>query len=390
MKNEASRHVSGRYCAQNGVKELSYLEHGMDFRLPQYRREVFLRFYEFHLKYRAHPGGVYFLLPYLQKRYSWTKEQAYWFAYINGCTQNPLTSWVIWSRFPDLHQINLGELAEWFAYGGENYARLEFDTDRRYSKKDFVKMVKNYLENLGGRTQEEFFEEVLCGSDDLYANFRKTWEHVNGKFFLFGRLASFSYLEYLKIIGTPLDCDNLFLDDMSGSKSHRNGLCKVLGRDDLDWHDSNPSFEGYTKEIIGWLEKEGETLLGEAQERFSSRDFKRDVGYFTLESTLCNYKGWHRVNRRYPNVYNDMLHDRIKRAESRWGDRFEMFWDARKEYLPPALRLEDNPWDLGVHPEKQNHYRIHGEPVMLHVEWDCFRNKYAEREASSFESLFGD
>jgi hypothetical protein len=36
---------------------------------------------------------------------------------------------------------------------------------------------------------------------------------------------------------------------MKGSQSHRNGLAKVLGRDDLDWHDSNPTgFDGkYTQ-----------------------------------------------------------------------------------------------------------------------------------------------
>jgi hypothetical protein len=42
----------------------------MDFRNPKYRREVFLRFYEFHLKYKAHPGGVYIAFPYIQKYYN--------------------------------------------------------------------------------------------------------------------------------------------------------------------------------------------------------------------------------------------------------------------------------------------------------------------------------
>jgi len=41
----------GIFCELSGVKEESDLVPGLDFRLHEYRREVFLRFYEFHLKY---------------------------------------------------------------------------------------------------------------------------------------------------------------------------------------------------------------------------------------------------------------------------------------------------------------------------------------------------
>ena len=73
------------------------LEKGMDFRLPEYRREVFLRFYEFHLKYRSHPGGVYYLMPFLSDKEGWNLEERLWFAYINGNTQNPVTSYLIFN-----------------------------------------------------------------------------------------------------------------------------------------------------------------------------------------------------------------------------------------------------------------------------------------------------
>lgn len=377
MKNESSRHLPGRACAIAGVPEETDLRYGMDFREPRYRRETFLRFYEFHLRYRAHPGAVYYVMPFLRDRYQWSREQSFWFAFLNGCTQNPVTSWLIWSEFPELEKVDPERLETFFR---GSYEKLAFDTDRRYVKKDFPKMVASYRENLAGRTQEEFFEGA-AGPDER-ANFRYVWERVIGGFYLFGRLATFSYLEYLRILGTPIDCDQLFLEDMSGSKSHRNGLCRVLGRDDLDWHDSNPDFEGYTTPILEWLKGEGDTLLKEARTRFSGRDFERDVGYFTLESTLCNYKGWHRVNRRYPNVYNDMFHDRIRLAESRWGDRFEVFWSAREKYLPDYLRLEKSPNDLGVTPEKQNHYLRTGQPIMMDREWDCFRNDYNDRITS--------
>lgn len=345
----------------------------MDFRLPRYRREVFLRFYEFHLKYRAHPGCVYYLFAHLAKKYGWSVEDRLWFAYINGNTQNPVTSWLLWKEFPKFEGLNVIDLEKWFQ---KNYARLAFDTDRRYFKKSFIPCVENYHRLVGSGSQEDFFK---ASKGDGADNFRRLWVDVNQRFIYFGRLSVFSYLEYLRISGLKLDCDQLFLQDINGSKSHRNGLCKVLGRDDMDWHDSNPSFDGkYGAQLIGWLVEEGEQLLQEARTRMAKQSYGKDVGYFTMESALCTYKSWHRPNRRYPNVYNDMLVDRIKLAEKNWGP-LPLFWEARKVNLLQSLLLEANPNDPGVKPAKQNHYRLTGQVIMMDEEcggWSCFKNDF--------------
>jgi hypothetical protein len=83
-----------------GETEVSRLEAGMDFRHPTFRREVFLRFYQFHLRHRSHPGGVYLLMPYLQEHEGWGPEESLWFAFLNGNTQNPVTSWLMHRQFP--------------------------------------------------------------------------------------------------------------------------------------------------------------------------------------------------------------------------------------------------------------------------------------------------
>tara|TARA_R100001463_G_C3477172_1_gene216541 strand:+ start:62 stop:724 length:663 start_codon:yes stop_codon:yes gene_type:complete len=209
----------------------------------------------------------------------------------------------------------------------------------------------------------------LCRTNDPYENYRQVWKFVRECYLSFGRLSAFSYIEYLKIVGLNVDCDQLYLDDIKGSRSHRNGLCKVLGRDDLDWWKEDIN---YDKEIIEWLTVEGEKLLKQAKEVIKHED----VNYFTLESTLCNYKSWHRPDRRYPNVYTDMFHDRIKYAEKQWGDNFKIFWDMRKDCLPKELLLEENPNDLGIDPIKQNHYRLTGQPVMMDKMFPCFKNDY--------------
>lgn len=365
----------GRYCEINGEQEISELKQGFDFRLPKYRREVFLKFYEFHLKYKSHPGAVYYVIPYLQKKLGMTKEQSYWFCFINGCTQNPCTSYVIFSNFPNFGGIDEVELEKWH---WNNWKKLDYDIDRRYQKGHFVEMFINYRKILGSKTQVQYFEEYLCNSDNVFENFNRVWEEVFNKFFMFGRLSTFSYLEYLKIIGLNIDCPDLFLDDLSGSKSHRNGILKVCGRDDLDWHSSNGNITTHCKEIVEFVEKEGELLLEEAQYRLIDKPYFKDVNYFTLESTLCCYKSWHRKNRRYPNVYNDMFYNRIKKAESIWVSEidFSIFWECRKDNLPINLRLEDCIDDVGLNPIKQNWYRETGQVIMMDKDFECFKNDY--------------
>ena len=371
MLKEKSSNPVGRWCDLNGVEEVSTLTKGLDFREPQYRREVFLRFYEFHLKYRSHPGAVYFMFNFLRNKYSLDQEQMYWLTFINGVTQHIVTTWILFEKFPTF-KSDPDQMQQFIL---DNWAKLDWDMDRRYCKTKFGKALESYQALVGNKTQQEFWEGL--------GGFTNCWDTVMNKFYAFGRLSTFSFLEYQRIVGLDIDCDSLFLYDMDGSKSHRNGLCKVLGRDDLDWHDKlNPDFPGYSVEDIEWLIKEGEILLQEAKVRFEGREFFRDVSYFTLESTLCCYKSWHRKNRRYPNVYMDMFYERIKNMEKKWDGQknFDVFWEARKVHLPPNLRLEDSPGDPGLKPEKQNHYLTTGEVIMMDKEWDCFENSFNKKE----------
>lgn len=362
-----------RYSELHKEPEVAELEYGMDFREPKYRREVFLKFYEFHIKYKAHPGAVYYAFPYIFEKLEMTREQKLWFCYINGVSQNVLTTYIIYKRYPDLKTADISEMDIWF---NKNWKRLGWDSDRKYVKAKFIECVNNYKGNVykDHKSQVEFFDS-LENTDDIGINFEHVWDKVMEDFKYFGRLATFSYIEYLKIAGENLDCNNLFLEDLSGSKSHRNGLCKVNGRDDLDWHDSNPDFPGYSKEVMAELKKEGKILLDQAKERIDDPD----VGYFTLESTLCCFKGWFRPNRRYPNVYNDMFRDRIVWTEERWGKDeidLQLFWDMRKKYLPKYLRVEDVEADPGLVRSKQNHFRETGQPIMMDRDFPEFRNDF--------------
>ena len=344
---------------------------GPDYRLPDRRRAVFHDFYEFHLRYGAHPGCVYYLMPWLREHFGWDDEEALWFAFLNGNTQNPITSLLLHARAPAPRPEMIENMLGWWRV---NYPSLAWDTDRRYHKKSLDTAVYGYLELVKPHgSQRALWNAAAAGG------FASVWA-VATAIPTFGRLSAFSYGEYLRIMGADFDCDNLFLDDLQGSKSHRNGICKVLGLDRYDWHDSNPDFDGaYPPGLMETLKLEGAMLLSEARARAAGHPWEHDVSYFTLESALCTYKSWHRPNRRYANVYNDMLYNRIRHYEAvPVADDYlvGVFWDARHDRLPAHLRLEDQPHDPGLVPLKQNWYRETGEVIMMDVEYPQYRNGF--------------
>ena len=339
------------------------LQKGMDFRQAHLRREVFLRFYEFHLRYRAHPGCVYQFIPFLAKRFNWDLEQRLWFATINGMTQYPMTSLAIFNAFPEPPRDEQ-KIAKWFA---ANWGRLPFDTDRKYQKIQCPHAAAVYAQCV--RTYGS-------GRAFYTGDFATLWNRARTELYSLGRLGAWSGLEFVKIAAPELDFkyNTLMLDDISGSKSHRNGLCIVTGHDDWDWYQRPVQ---YTADMLRVLADEGESLLAVARARL--RGVKSvpqpHVGYQTLESTLCCYKSWHRPNRRYPNVYSDMAYLRLKQTQQ-VNPSLDLtpFWEAREVYLPPALRLECCPDDPGLAPSKQNFYRETGQIPMMDLDWECFEN----------------
>jgi hypothetical protein len=340
----------------------------MDFREKRYRRAVFQRFYTFHLRYRSHPGGVYFALPALARHHGWDEEQRAWAAFLNGNTQNPITTSLLMEAGD-----HPGKADQVLTFWRANYDRLAWDTDRRYHKARLDTAVAGYLHLTRGGQGAYWRKAAVDGWPGVWA--------AATAIPTMGRLSAWSYLEYVRLLVTDVpDADTLLLADRDGSRSHRNGLCLVTGRDEWMWWDRNPGFDGnYPRDLVDELATEGESLLAEARRRNPGHPH---VGYLTLESALCTYKSWHRPRRRYPNVYMDMMYDRLRLAESRFGDRFGPIWQARRDTLPPHLRLEDTPNDPGCVPVKQDHYLATGEVIMMERDWPCFTNRFADTVAA--------
>jgi hypothetical protein len=357
------------------------LDPSLDLRLPQYRREIFLRFYLWSLKHRTWPGGVYYLLPWLADHYGWTEEQKLWFAFLNGNTQNPVTSLILMQRC----DRPTGDVEGMILFFEDRWERLPFDTDRRHQKGNFPAAVRGYLSRLNHRRDQRAYWRGAANGG---------WPHMwamASSLFGFGRLSAFSYLEYLWIYGYGAPCGDLMLADREGSRSHRTGLEIVSGADPaMALANRGPVDQGSVRHLDSFARD----LLEEAEHRTLSAPFTatwpRDVGRFTLESALCTYKSWHKPNRRYPGVYEDMLYNRIRSAQESWPDLVDtqgtaignIFWRARAECLPQWLRLESSPFDPGLCPDKQNHYRLTGQTVTMGHDdpqlWSAFDQAVAD------------
>lgn len=334
---------------------------GVDWRLPERREEAFLRFYEWSLTYRSFPGGVHYVLPYVADELQLDLEQRYWLAWLNANTQNPVTSLLLLQAAPRREQAD-----DAVAFWRRHYAELDWDTDRRYHKARFEDAVRGYKDATDCSCTLPQHRYFRVGYE------WGAWWAAALALPTMGRLSTWSYLEYLRILLGPSvvpDADTLMLEDIPGSRSHRNGLAFVLGQERALVVDKQLGRPGvtdavYTPDVLAYLGEESARLYEKAQLRTGA-----GADRLSLESALCTYKGWHKPNRRYPGVYNDMLYNRLVSAENRWGRRFGIIWDARRAALPARLRLEDRPHDPGLAPVKQNWYRTTGQVIALEPDW---------------------
>jgi hypothetical protein len=319
---------------------------------PEGRYAVFLDFWQFHTELKAHPGGVYHLLPAIADTFQLDGRGRAWLTWLNGNTQNPATSLLLlkasgydpkgWE-----YAVRLWE---------ENRLRLQWDTDRRHQKFKFGEATERFMTEYPDAGLEKWTDTGMVGWPHMW-DWALSLPHM-------GRLSAWSMSEYAQILlgeeAIP-DASSLLLGDPSGSRSHRTGLAVVAGYQELDSDgtDHAPWWTWTeTKPILLELQDVGDRAYHDGHSQFGGTRY-------TLESALCTYKSWHKPNRRYPNVYNDMAYDRIKRAESLWGNEFEVLWQARRDSLPEWARLEDNPRDPGLSPVKQNWYLERGETVMM-------------------------
>lgn len=367
-----------------------------DWRLPENRRLAFMRFYRFTLKHKAHPGMVYSWLPALAEHYQLDADGRAWAAWLNGNTQNPVMTSLLLGVAPTHYEwkraVNFFEV---------NAPALDWDSDRRHQKYAFHEATAKWA-------TDERWGAYPGGPANAWIAASRTWDDTwafaNAQPFM-GRLSTWSMIEFARILlnrePTPEtdpnwaynlgrahtgyiripDADTLLLDDLSGSRSHRNGLAILAGDDyhEAAYYDAQRGT--WTEDRISKLKFLGKLLLIDALQVNAGEPWAADVGYLTMESALCTYKSWHKPQRRYPGVYADMAYGRLRKAEERFGDAGRAatapLWEARRRDLPAWLRLESSPTDPGLSARKQNFYLQTGHiPVLGRDEWPAMWTEF--------------
>ncbi len=303
----------------------------LDYRTVENRYKYFDKLYELNLTHGIMPGLVYLYMPALADINNWDNEEKLWFAFLNGLTQNPITSLRLMKQLGQVPPAGamLTRFTDWF---NTEWETLQFDTDRRYQKKDTVQAIRTYAQLVADHGSQE---KMLTGK-----TYQELWNLVRNNYHSFGRLSSFSYLEYVHLNGFGADCDDLLFEDKSGSKSHRNGMLFLLGQDHLIWDKrANNGFNGdYQdfKTLCAGLNEDSYDFLN------GFREANPDVpnaNRFTLESNLCTFKN-HFFGRRYPGVYADMAWERIEWAEARNQHQFTSVFRDIRTVMPKWLRDE--------------------------------------------------
>ena len=300
----------------------------MDYRLAENRREAFIRWYIWSLKYDDCDPAVW-TTKYLNERYEHNDEQKLWFCWLYGNTYNLPTAWVLMNEFPDYELATVDRITQW---NTTNYKRLRYQVDTKWNKGHLPTMFASYQQFIGNGTQRDRMESFYASSEE--DTFDRLWEGVKSSLHKFGRYSTWFYLQHLKhTAGINVNPTSLMLHDFDGSRSHRNGLLYACGREsDCDRRLSDVEYSN--------LEVFAREILEECKSRFP--ELTSQIDFFTMETCLCSFKKIFREHHgRYLGYYLDRQAEEIIAAEKDgwYGIEWEVLWDARNETID--LRLDD-------------------------------------------------
>lgn len=290
------------------------------------RRELFIRWYAWSLKYKDCDPAVW-LTNYINKRYEHNDEQRLWLCWLYGNTYQLPTAWVLMNEFPDFELATVSRMQSW---NTQNYKRLRYQTDTKWNKGHLPEMFASYQNFIGNQTQREKLESYY--GDNEEQNFDNLWNSIKSNLHKFGRYSTWFYIQHLSHTG-GIRCapTSLMLDDYSGSRSHRNGLHLALGQDDK--YDSKLTAKEYVN-----MECMAKEILDETRSRFP--ELSAEIDFFTMETCLCSFKKIFREHHgRYLGYYLDRQAEEITQAEQDgwYGIEWNVLWQARNETLHPEL-----------------------------------------------------
>lgn len=264
-----------------------------------------------------------YMINYFFDRFEFNLEQKYWYCWIYGTTYQFPTTYVIWNEFPDFHLVGVKRLQDW---NNKNYKRLRYQVDTKWNKGHLPDQFLSYQNWVGEQqSQHQKIHSFLTGHPE--EDFTAMWNEAKS-WHKFGRYTTWFYLQALThCSGISLTPNSLFLEDYTGSISHRNGLCLALGQDHL-------LNQHLTSTDLTDFDEKADYILKTTQKKYPK--LKKKLDYFAMETCLCSFKKLFRIKHgRYMGYYHDRQAEEIKQAEKDgWiGINWNPLWQAREESI---------------------------------------------------------
>lgn len=307
----------------------------MDFRLPENRRELLIRYSAW--QYLNHDVDTAIpLTDYIFNRLEYNINQRFWFVFLYAYSYNVATALALWNEMPDIECVDIDRIERLV---NNNFSNIAVESDVKWNKGKLARMTKCFLATLSGRTPEEYFNDVCC-SNNPYENYRILWDTVIDDFHGFGRYVTWFFLQSLY-----RNCHlNILPDDMKygyDNQSSTDGLCYIMNKPDwasrLYINDGTKKIKQsvkYDKDIISEMNNFTDSVIEEINSRYNI-----DITYFEFETILCSIKKlWRRRDGRYLGYYLDRLMKNVNQAEKAWpGVDYNIVRDWAKESLHPQL-----------------------------------------------------
>ena len=259
------------------------------------------------------------MMKYIIDRQEMNKDQILWFCFLYGVTYQLPSAYLIWNEYPDLELLDEERILKWWK--PNVFTKIPFQKDKLKQRPQFPQTVLSYQRMLNGKTQEKFFDSVLCNTPD--ENFNFLWNKLYTNIKYFGRFSVWNWVQVLKdVAGYKIKPNTLFLGEQN-AKTHTCGICMALNMDD-----KLKKYRFNSKEI-DFMNTETNKMKQTIQK------MNIPVDEFALETVACAYKKiWRQRQSRYTGYYLDRQAEDITHLQKYFkGVDWDLLWQARKECL---------------------------------------------------------
>lgn len=313
----------------------------IDYRKKENRQQGFDEFYKFHCLTNDFSPDIA-VETWIANDLNFDFEKRCVMALFHGATYAGPCESMFADKFPVI-TTDIQPVIDFFL---QHKKRLLFSPDCKYRKLVFDRFLASVGDSVKPYGTLGKFVESCFTSDNKKVNYLMLKSKCQSEWFHWGRMGHWCFSEALSyFVEAPIEPPDM---EFHEGKSHRSGWAFSIGRDDLTGKNVSADdilfLEKTAKEYIQSLTTL--TALAPCQGLNATRNYKANVGFFSLETACCNYKRQH-MGSRYGGCYIDEQYDEMIEMKHAWGE-YGWLWDkyleGRQAVFPPELLFENSPF----------------------------------------------